>query len=980
MKTRKTWIPVLAAAMLLTTLFFLQRTEAKKSVPDTKKSSVSNDKDKTKGSAIKKVAPKAQEQDQIISGASIRNDISPNLRDMTPIPYTGKGEEREAAENPKIPHSPHKDSPDMAVQDPAASMMALISPSMPAPILNFAGIPFPGVACNCAPPDTNGEVGATQYVQIVNEGYQVFNKTTGASVLGPLGIQTIWTGFGGVCETTGDGDPVVLYDQLANRWVVTQFAGSPIPTHECIAVSTGADATGSYARYDFLLGSNFFDYPHLAVWPNAYYMSMNVFNSSGTAFLGPQAFAFDRNRMLAGLSATFVSPGITGGPNEDSFLPSDLDGSALPPVGAPGTFVEMPFTNTYRVFHFAPDFIVPGNTTFTLFAAPPAAAFTELCPTTRACVPQLAPQTNVDGIADRLMFRLATRFIGGIERTVGNFTVSSNSVAGIRWFELRNVTTGPVTVFQESTYQPDTTWRWMGSAAQDMLGNMALGFSASDATIHPQVRYAGRLVADPINTLAQGEAHLFDGAGSQSGTSSRWGDYSDLTIDPVDDCTFWYTQEYYDTNSAFNWRTRIGNFKFPTCNGIPTPVIVADGSSIVNESCPPATGAIDPGETVTVRLALRNSGTGPTTSLVATLQPTANVLAPSGPENYGAIPVGGTASRDFTFTANGTCGQTITLTLQLQDGPTNLGTVTYNFQLGTTVVTTSFSENFDGVIAPALPAGWTTTFSGILGAPWTTSTVTPFSAPNDAFANDPSNIADDRLDSPTIAVPAGGAQLTFKNNYNLESSFDGEVLEISINGGAFQDITTGGNAFVAGGYNGTISTAFGSPIAGRPAWTANSGGYINSTINMPAAADGQNVQLRWRMASDNSVSATGVRIDNIVISNTTFVCNTACAGAPRISVSSTLSCSGSNKVATITVCNSGTATANSVVLTTAALGGVSGTPLPQSLGNLAPGACATTTVTFSGAPSGATTLQTGGTYTGGSFNSNRRVTAPTCGP
>jgi hypothetical protein len=220
--------------------------------------------------------------------------------------------------------------------------------------------------------------------------------------------------------------------------------------------------------------------------------------------------------------------------------------------------------------------------------------------------------------------------------------------------------------------------------------------------------------------------------------------------------------------------------------------------------------------------------------------------------------------------------------------------------------------------------------------------------------------------------------LTFKNNYITESTFDGMVLEISINGGAYADITAGGNAFIAGGYNATISTAFGSPIAGRPAWTANSGGYINSTINLPVAANGQNIQLRWRMASDNSVSAVGVRIDNIVISNTIVVCNTACAGAPRITTSAVLSCSGSNKVATITVCNSGTATANSVVLTTAALGGVSGTPLPQSLGNLAPGACATTTVTFSGAPSGATTLQTGGTYTGGSFNSSRKVTAPVC--
>src|SRR6266550_158935 len=558
MKTRKIWIPVLAAAMLLTTLFFLQRTEAKLTVPETKKSPVSSDKDKTKGSVTKKVAPKAQEQDQIVSGASIRNDISPNLRDMKPIPYTGKGEEREAAENPKIPHTPHKDSADGALQDPAASMMALISPSMPAPILNFAGIPFPGVACNCAPPDTDGEVGATQYVQIVNEGYQVFNKTTGASILGPLGIQTIWTGFGGVCETNGDGDPVVIYDQLANRWVVSQFAGTPIPTHECVAVSTNSDATGSYARYDFLLGSNFFDYPHLAVWPNAYYMSMNVFNSSGTAFLGPQPFAFDRTKMLAGLPATYVTTGITGGSGEEVYLPADLDGSTLPPVGAPASFVEFPGGGSYRVFHFHVDFITPLNSTFTLFGSPASAGFT----VRSTGIPQLGTTSVLDPIGDRLMFRVATRFfLDGHEAAVGNFTVNSGGVAAPRWFELRNTTAGPVTVAQEGTYQPDTTHRWMGSAAMDQQGNVALGYSASSSAINPQIRYAGRLATDPVNTLPQAEVTLFAGTGSQTGTNGRWGDYSDMTIDPVDDCTFWYTQEYYATTASFAWRTRIGSFK-----------------------------------------------------------------------------------------------------------------------------------------------------------------------------------------------------------------------------------------------------------------------------------------------------------------------------------------------------------------------------------------------------------------------------------
>src|ERR1700716_2676530 len=252
-------------------------------------------------------------------GASTHNDTSPPLREMKQLPLEQR-EEGEANENPKLPNH-HIDSADPVVQG-ANAVRAFAGLNMPSPLLNFDGVPFPGVACNCAPPDTNGEVGATQYVQIVNEGYQVFNKTTGASVLGPSGIATIWSGFGGVCQNNGSGQPVVLYDQIANRWIITQFAGVSVPTDECIAVSTTSDATGSYNRYAFHLGSNFFHFPHLSVWPAAYYMSMNVFNSGGTAFLGPQPFAFDRAKMLAGLPATFVTTGITGGPNEDVLLPT----------------------------------------------------------------------------------------------------------------------------------------------------------------------------------------------------------------------------------------------------------------------------------------------------------------------------------------------------------------------------------------------------------------------------------------------------------------------------------------------------------------------------------------------------------------------------------------------------------------------------------------------------------------------------------
>jgi len=288
--------------------------------------------------------------------------------------------------------------------------------------------------------------------------------------------------------------------------------------------------------------------------------------------------------MLSGQPATFVSPVGPLGGSIDPFLPADVDGSTLPPTGAPNTFVGFPgqaSSPNYTTYHFHVDFVTPANSTFTTFATPAAAGFTALCPTTRACVPQngVTSSNNLDGIGDRLMFRLAYRNFGDHESVVGNYTVSSGGVAGVRWFELRNVTSGPVTVYQQSTYQPDATWRWMGSAAMDGQGNLAIGFSASSSSIHPQLRYAGRLATDPLNTLTQGEAHLFDGAGSQSGSGNRWGDYSALAIDPVDDTTFWYTNEYYSTTTSFNWRTRIGSFKLTTGNPTPTPTATATATA-----------------------------------------------------------------------------------------------------------------------------------------------------------------------------------------------------------------------------------------------------------------------------------------------------------------------------------------------------------------------------------------------------------------
>jgi hypothetical protein len=540
------------------------------------------------GESLKAAQPKTQPwRPHWITVHSSRNDVSAPLREMATWKLPPAREE-ETSDNPKVGIVRASGSrPDTAVQKTFGQrLLASILPG-----LNFDGIPFPGVVCSCAPPDTDGYVGQTQYVAIVNEGYQVFDKTTGNSILGPASIRSVWAGFGGVCQTGGNGDPVMLYDKLANRWVISQFAeatGTSVPNQECVAVSTTSDATGTYNRYDFDLrpfGANFYDYPKLGSWPDAYYASFNVFNSAGTAFLGPQAFAMDRTNMLAGNPATIVSPGIAVNGNEDPLMPSDFDGKIMPPSGAPNVFVEFPDPTGnngghYRYWQYSVGVPFNTNPTFTQFTGPTAAAFTFLCPTTRACVPELGVTSAnyVDGIGDRLMFRLAYRNFGSQsapnESWVSNFSVNSGGVAAPRWFELKGLDGANGTINQEGTYQPDSTWRWMGSVAMDQSGDLALGYSASSSTINPQIRYATRVPTDPLGTLTA-EADAFNGTGSQTGTANRWGDYSAMTVDPVDDCTFWYTQEYYSTTSTFNWRTRIMNFKFSTCGSAGVTLVSA---------------------------------------------------------------------------------------------------------------------------------------------------------------------------------------------------------------------------------------------------------------------------------------------------------------------------------------------------------------------------------------------------------------------
>ncbi len=461
----------------------------------------------------------------------------------------------------------------------AAAVDPVLQPSYPttlAPVttLNFDGVgngftgPSGTFTVQAAPPDTEGDVGPNHYVQVVNTDFAIFNKS-GTPIFGPVPINTLWSGFGGLCQSDNDGDPIVIYDPIADRWVISQFAvaganGTSVPFLQCVAVSQTADPTGSYNRYSF--GYNAFnDYPKMGVWPDAYYTTFNFFNSAGTVFLGGEVCAYDRTSMLAGAAATQQCFNV--GTSFGGLLPAELDGAQLPPAGSPNYVLALGVSNNDLAFwKFHVDWTTPANTTLTGPTTLTVATYTAAC-NGGTCIPQSGTSQKLDSLADRLMYRLAYRNFGSHESLVANHSVSAGSGVGVRWYEIRSPGTTP-TVFQQGTYAPDSNFRWMGSIAMDQNGNIALGFSLSGSSLHPGIHYTGRLVGDPLGQMTQGEGTMIDGAGSQTTNLSRWGDYSMMGIDPSDDCTFWYTNEYIPSNGTFNWKTRIGSFKFPNC-GLP---------------------------------------------------------------------------------------------------------------------------------------------------------------------------------------------------------------------------------------------------------------------------------------------------------------------------------------------------------------------------------------------------------------------------
>ena len=569
-----------------------------------------------------------------------KHDTGPLLREIAPLlPEFSPPSEHEIENNV----NPNHNWSNQVQEDPVLQTEEN-SPHLQTPIF---GLEFDGIGvlsnffCNCMPPDDDGAPGTTQYVQYVNLTYQVWDKA-GNSVLGPLAGNDFWSGFGGSCQTDNSGDTIIRFDAAAQRWVVSQFAlNGSAPDYECVAVSTTDDATGSCNRYAFPF-NDFPDYPKMGVWPDAYYFTFNNFNIAGNAYVGANVCAADRTKMLAGSAATiqcFLNP------NDFGMLPSDLDGATPPTAGTPNFVMELDPTGNPNLdmFKFHVDFVTPANSTFTGPTLIPVAAFTPLCNTQfrGRCVPQpTAGSDLLESLGDRLMWRLVYRNFGDHTTLLTTHSIVVGSSGGVRWYEIHNPETSP-TLFQSGTFAPDSDYRWMPAIAMDASQDIAVGYSRSSTTAnhYPSLVYAGRIPTDPAGTL-EAEVVLKAGLGSQTGGGSRWGDYSSLTVDPTDDCTFWFAEEYEAVTGGFNWHTAIGSFIFPGCGAdfafgaSPSSLTILQGGNGTSTITVTSVGGFNAATTL--------SASGLPNGVTAGFVP--NPITP---------PVGGNATSTLTLTASG---------------------------------------------------------------------------------------------------------------------------------------------------------------------------------------------------------------------------------------------------------------------------------------------------------------------------------------
>jgi hypothetical protein len=469
-----------------------------------------------------------------------------------------------------------------------------------------------GVASVRNPSDNSLAVGPNHIMQTVNSRMAIFTKkgamydTTGKVLYGPVETRNVFKGFGGPCERINNGDAVVRYDQLANRWLIVMptFRRSPsrrydslpaqpgkaeklyIPAKDerlpvnarkpgnitdssfcmCYAISTSPDPFGTYYRYEFER-KLFPDYPRPSVWPDGYYTS----TSTGDDVIEKHAYVVDRSKMLKGEAATEQSFII----KDVNFLVNvDLDGRQLPPAGAPNIMMAAGGTQLKKVveddgiyvWKFHVNWKNPSKTKLDGPVKITVAPYHYLCDgqLTR-CVPQPGTDMRLDAQGDKIMARLVYRRIGKQESIIAVHSVNSAAGGGaVRWYEFRVNKKRDVDLFQQGSFAPDKDYRWMASPAIDGKGNIGIGYSFGGTAHFPGQRFAGRLAGDTPGVLTLNETILVEGEASQT-TTLRWEDYTQTAVDPSDDCTIWYVGDYLKKGER-NYSTKIGAFRMPGCH------------------------------------------------------------------------------------------------------------------------------------------------------------------------------------------------------------------------------------------------------------------------------------------------------------------------------------------------------------------------------------------------------------------------------
>jgi hypothetical protein len=526
-----------------------------------------------------------------VANKPIHFDVSPPLAELATKAAAQQGDHLTHA-----PILPKLSKLTAAQQSKFGAAPSVFQPLTGSPISATIGQSFEGVGMNdnalhdchallgfhVAPPDTEAAVGDTQVVQWVNLCYAVFDKSNGSLIAGPFLGNAFWAGFGGPCETSNDGDPIIQWDKKNHRWVASQNVFSA-PYMTCIAVSQTADATGSYYRYAFPQ-PGFPDYPKWGLKPNVYYQSQNTFPDVGPPFFGVNVCAYQATLMRKGnpsASQVCIFDDSNGTYFDDSMLPADDDsapGDSGPEVllGSIDNFFPGD-THVYE-YVFTVDFANPANSTLagtdgSMPISVPAfnLAFCAGQYRITDCVAQPPDGLGylLDTLGDRLMYRLATINSQGTQHFVVTHNVNNSTAVAVRWYEFRTEGLGStrLSLYQWGQTPDDGEYRWMGSAAMDKIGNIAIGYSRSSGAVgdYPSIYYSGQTAGDPLGTT-ETEALIKQGSGSQTDTDDRWGDYSTMALDGADGCTFWYTQEFYPVTAQFRWDTWLASLKFPNCH------------------------------------------------------------------------------------------------------------------------------------------------------------------------------------------------------------------------------------------------------------------------------------------------------------------------------------------------------------------------------------------------------------------------------